>query len=259
MAASSSNPASAAGANSNHVRKSNGSPRSRLWCRRRATRREVLQAGCDVPGPLLEDRPPLVLRQRPPGLRLPDRDQRRPRSFGPHQARRAGSEFFVLAPLDLPLVAHDSKKCPGGAGGATCARASTARLPTAARGAPATAATFRTRHLPSSPPANTTGRIGMPHTLSSGRCAGTVSDRGLRNVITKGPGVVPDRCSYVCQFHFRISAVRPVIFWVLGADIRDGPLRCGGKALMRSRSAGLVVPRGRPAHRSQASGCGSRI
>jgi hypothetical protein len=33
----------------------------------------------------------------------------------------------------------------------------------------------------------------------------------------------------------------------------------GGKALMRSRSAGLVVPRGRPADRSQASRCGSRI
>lgn len=37
MATSSSNPASSAGANSNHVRKSNGSPRSRLWWSRRAT------------------------------------------------------------------------------------------------------------------------------------------------------------------------------------------------------------------------------
>jgi hypothetical protein len=33
-------------------------------CRRRATAGEVLQAGRDVPGPLLEDRPPLVLRER---------------------------------------------------------------------------------------------------------------------------------------------------------------------------------------------------
>lgn len=41
-----------------------------------------------------------------------------------------------------------------------------------------------------------------------------------------------ERCSYVCQFHFRISAVRPVIFWVLGAD-KTGMGRSGveGKLL----------------------------
>ena len=47
---------------------------------------------------------------------------------------------------------------------------------------------------------------------------------------------------------------------VLGAD-KTGMSHSGygGKALIRSRSAGLVVPRGRPADRSQASGCGSRF
>ena len=71
----------------------------------------------------------------------------------------------------------------------------------------------------------------------------------------------PDRCSYVCQGSLlgSVSAVRRFA-GVLGAD-KTGMSHsgCGGKALMRSRSAGLVVPRGRPADRSQASRCGSRI
>jgi hypothetical protein len=42
-------------------------------------------------------------------------------------------------------------------------------------------------------------------------------------VVTRRPSAATDRCSYVCQFRFRISAVRSVIFWVLGADKTDIP------------------------------------
>src|SRR5262245_8075029 len=49
-------------------------------------RRQVVEPGRDVMRPLFEDRPPLVLRKRPPGSRLPDRYEHGSTCLGSSQA-----------------------------------------------------------------------------------------------------------------------------------------------------------------------------
>ena len=83
----------------------------------------------DVVRALLEDRAALVLRQRPPGGRLPDRDQRGARRLGTAERRRHRVELRLLRTLDVARVPGDARQTPDAAGGRGDAR----RGPPAAR------------------------------------------------------------------------------------------------------------------------------
>src|SRR5438270_436635 len=67
--------------------------------------RQVLEARGDVVRALLEDVPPLVLRERPPLVRLADRDQRGSRRLRPVEGLLLGQELFVLRTGHVALVA----------------------------------------------------------------------------------------------------------------------------------------------------------